>query len=200
MEKRHVPSIEGKRIHEIRSDTDWRQPILDYIIRDILPEDKAQSRSIAFKARNYCVIENNLYRRSLLEPLLRCLGPDEANLAIVEVHTGICGEHLGGKNLALKIMCQGLFWPTMRKDCEDYVKRYKSCQLHIQVSHRPTTSMIPVLNPCPFYEWGIDIMGPFPKSKNQARYIVIVVNYATKWIEAKALARIREKEMIEFFM
>lgn len=60
--------------------------------------------------------------------------------------------------------------------------------------------MMPVVNPCPFSQWGIDIVGPFPKSKNQAQFIVVAVDYATKWIEAKSLARIREKEMVEFLM
>lgn len=62
------------------------------------------------------------------------------------------------------------------------------------------TEMIPVINPCPFFQWDIDLLGPFPKSKNQAQYIIVVVDYATKWIEAKPLAKIREKEMIEFLM
>lgn len=83
---------------------------------------------------------------------------------------------------------------------KNLLKKCKPCQLHSQVSHRPTTEMILVLNPCLFFQWDIDLLGPFPKSKNQARYIVIAVDYATKWIEAKPLAKIREKEMIEFLM
>lgn len=43
-------------------------------------------------------------------------------------------------------------------------------------------------------------MGPFSKSKGQAQYIIMAVDYATKWIEAKPLAEIREKEMVEFFI
>jgi hypothetical protein len=54
--------------------------------------------------------------------------------------------------------------------------------------------------PCPFFQWGIDIVGPFPKSKGQAQFIVVAIDYVTKWVEAKPLARIREKEMVEFFM
>ncbi|XP_074327672.1 uncharacterized protein LOC141665582 [Apium graveolens] len=94
---------------------------------------------------------------------------EESNISMIEVHTGICGDHLGGKNLALKIVRQGLFWPTIRSDCENFVRN-----------------------------WGIDTVAPFPKSKNQAQYIVVAVDYATKWIEARPLEKIREKEMIEF--
>lgn len=200
VEERHTPSINDFCIHEVHEGTDWRTPFIDYILYDKLPEDKNEARSLVFKARNYCEVNGKLYRRSLVEPLLRCLDTNEANLAIVEVHSGICGDHLGGKNLALKIIRQGLFWPTMRKDCEEYVKKCRACQVHGQVNHRPTTSLMPVINPCPFFQWGIDIVGPFQKSKNQAKFIVVAVDYATKLIEAKPLARIREKEMIQFLM
>lgn len=88
----------------------------------------------------------------------------------------------------------------MRKDCETYVKKYVSCQLYASVSHPPTQSMSPILSPCPFFQWGIDIVGPLPKTKGQLQYIVVAVDYMTKWVEAKPLARIREKEVIEFFM
>lgn len=45
---------------------------------------------------------------------------------------------------------------------------------------------------------GIDIEGPFPKSRGQVKYIVVDVDYATKWIVAKSITKIREKEMVEF--
>ncbi|XP_074341944.1 uncharacterized protein LOC141679341 [Apium graveolens] len=75
-----------------------------------------------------------------------------------------------------------------------------ACQRHGSVSHRPTTELNSILTPCPFYQWGIDIAGPFPKSNSHCQYIVVSVDYATKWVEAKPLSKIREKEMIEFFM
>ncbi|XP_074347232.1 uncharacterized protein LOC141686070 [Apium graveolens] len=115
---------------EAESRFDWRQPFLDYIIDDKLPEHKAEARALIFKARNYCVIGSLLYRRALSKPLLRCLAPDEALQAIVEIHTDICGEHLGGNNLALKVIKQGLYRPTVRKDCEDYVKKCQACQFY----------------------------------------------------------------------
>ncbi|XP_074377708.1 uncharacterized protein LOC141719230 [Apium graveolens] len=150
------------KINEISSMADWRQPFLEYILQNKLPQDKNEARSISYKAKNYCVLENKLYRWGLVEPLLRCLGPEDAHLSMVEVHTGICGDHLGGKNLALKIVRQGLFWPTMRSDYENFVRKCKSCQLYGSVSHQPSVEMI--------------------------------------MVEARPLAKIREKEKIEFLM
>ncbi|XP_074378335.1 uncharacterized protein LOC141719868 [Apium graveolens] len=167
-------------VHNIQRKLDWRSPILEYILENKLPMKKSEARAIMFKARNYCTIGSVLYRRALTEPLLRCLSPEEADKAILEVHTGICGEHLGGKSLALKIMRQGMYWPTIRKDCEGYVRKCQACQRHGNMSHRPTTELNSILAPCSFYQWGVDIVGPFPKSKGQCQYIVVAVNYATK--------------------
>lgn len=93
-----------------------------------------------------------------------------------------------------------MFWPTMRKDYENFVQKCKPCQLYGQVSHRPTIKMIPILSPCPFYQWRIDIIGPFLNSKGQAKFIVVAVDYTTKWIEANPFAKIREKEMVELLI
>lgn len=109
VEELHTPSIYGLVVGEVSSQPDWRTPFLEYILDNKLPESKNEARSLMYKARNYCVKDDKLYRRSIAEPLLRCLGPKEADLAIIEVHTGICGEHLGGKNLALKILRQAFF-------------------------------------------------------------------------------------------
>lgn len=148
VEEKLSSSLDQCRINAINSLTDWRQPILDYILNDKTPDEKNKARALVYKERNYCVMNDKLYRRSLVEPLLRCIGFEEAQSAMIEVHTGICGDHLGGKNLAFKIIRQGLFWPTMRKDCEEFVQKCKPCQLHGKVNHRPTTELISVLSPC----------------------------------------------------
>ncbi|XP_074362732.1 uncharacterized protein LOC141703009 [Apium graveolens] len=114
-----APSIDEIFVNQIQINLDWSQPLLDYILDNKLPEHKTEARALMFKARNYCIVGSSLYRRAFSEPLLRCLSLEEALQAIIEVYTGICGEHLGGKNLALKVIKQGLYWPIVRKDCED---------------------------------------------------------------------------------
>lgn len=146
-------------------------------------------------------MENNqLFRRSLTEPLLKCVGKEEAETAMIEVHFGICEEHLAGKNLALKLIRYGIFWPTMRKDCEDYTKKCKPCQLYSTMNHKPFNSFSLIASPCPFFMWGIDLVGPLPKSLKQKKFIIVAIDYYTKWVEEKPLPRIREIEVIEFFM
>lgn len=88
----------------------------------------------------------------------------------------------------------------MRKYYESYVNKCVPCQLYSSVNHAPSQEMTPILSLCPFFQWGIDIIRPLPKTKGQFQYIVVVVDYTTNWFKAKPLAGIREKEMIEFFM
>lgn len=121
------PLINKTEVCLIQEPDDWRTPIIQYIQGNLADIDQKQQRSIAFKAINYCLENNQLFRRSLTEPLVKCVGKNEAEIAMIEVHSGICGEHIAGKNLALKLMRYGIFWPTMRFDCEEFTKKCKQC-------------------------------------------------------------------------
>lgn len=48
--------------------------------------------------------------------------------------------------------------------------------------------------------WGMDVVGPLPKCTGQKQFIIVAIDYSTKWVEAKALAQIREVEVVQFFM
>lgn len=162
--------------------------------------EKGEERKIMMKAKNYCLIDNKLYRRALVEPLLKCVNQDEARTVMTEVHLGICGDHLAGKNMALKIIRHGVYWPTMRQDCENFTRCCEPYQKYGSVSHRPSVSFNPMTTLCPFYMWGIDLVGLLPKSSKQCKFIIVAVDYFTKWVESKPLAMIREIEAVNFFM
>ncbi|KAL0457775.1 UNVERIFIED_CONTAM: hypothetical protein Slati_0404700 [Sesamum latifolium] len=49
--------------------------------------------------------------------------------------------------------------------------------------------------PLPFRQWGIDIVGPFPLACGQRKFLLVAVDYFTKWVEAEPLARITEGEV-----
>ena len=56
----------------------------------------------------------------------------------------------------------------------------------------------PVSSPWPFAQWGIDIMGPFSLGKKQLRFLIVVIDYFTKWVEAEPMTTIGEAKVTSF--
>lgn len=52
--------------------------------------------------------------------------------------------------------------------------------------------------PWPFYQWGIDIVRPFPDTLGKLKFLVVVVDYFTKWIESEPLMCISRRQTIKF--
>ncbi|KAL0449021.1 UNVERIFIED_CONTAM: hypothetical protein Slati_1458500 [Sesamum latifolium] len=86
----------------------------------------------------------------------------------------------------------------MLQDDHGMVKRCRACQEHANINHQPAVSMQPLKSPCAFDQWGMDLVGPFPQATGQRKFLIIAVDYFTKWVEAEPLAKITEKEVIEF--
>lgn len=133
-----------------------------------------------------------LYKRSFNQMLLRCLDEDEAAKVMIEIHEGCCGPHMSGFMLAKNLMRQGYFWLTMERDCHEYVKRCFKCQEYGNLIHSPASELHNLTSPWPFAIWGMDIIRKIsPKSTNGHEYILVAVDYFTKWIEATSLKQTR---------
>ena len=50
----------------------------------------------------------------------------------------------------------------------------------------------------PFAQWGLDIIGLFPVAIQLLKFLIVGINYFTKWVEAEALATITEKNVRSF--
>ncbi|XP_038985250.1 uncharacterized protein LOC120111619 [Phoenix dactylifera] len=146
----------------IDTEPSWMDEFINYLQDGILPDDELEVRRIKRQAPRYILYEGKLYRRSFTSPPLRCLRPSEADYAMREVHEGICGNHLGGRALAHKVLHQGYFWPTLQKDATGFVRRCDRCQRNANIQCRPSVPLISIITPWPFAQWGIDILGPFP--------------------------------------
>ncbi|KAL0405364.1 UNVERIFIED_CONTAM: Gag-Pol polyprotein [Sesamum latifolium] len=150
------------------------------------------------KSRNITIMEMSCTKEPSMGPLLKCLDEKGATYVLREIHEGSCGNHSGARSLAQKVTRQGYFWPTLIKDAADFAKKYESCQWYAALIHSSATPMQPVWIACPFDQWGIDIVRPFPTAVAQKKFIIVAVEYFTKWVEAEAVARISEKEVINF--
>ena len=58
--------------------------------------------------------------------------------------------------------------------------------------------MTPVSSPWPFAQWGIDIIGPFSLGKKQIRFLIVAIDYFTKWVEAESVTMIGEAKVTSF--
>lgn len=85
----------------------WMTPIQEYLENGALPPDPTAARRIRRLAPRYVIQNDVLYRRSYLQPLLRCVGPQQADYLVREFHEGACGSHVGVRALAKKIIRWG---------------------------------------------------------------------------------------------
>nr|GEZ37778.1 reverse transcriptase domain-containing protein [Tanacetum cinerariifolium] len=99
-----------------------------------------------------------------------------------------CGNqrgHHGPNYKAKKVFDLGFYWPTIYRDAQDLVKNCDVCQRQVKISQRdemPQNS----IQVCEIFDvWGIEFMGPFPSSRGN-KYILVTVDYLSKWVKAKA--------------
>ena len=111
-------------------------------------------------------------------------------------HAREVGGHFGATKTAAKVLQSGFYWPTLFKDAYAHVKAYDACQRMRNIFRRTKClSTISLKLSC--LMCGIDFMGPFPSSFfNQ--YILVAVNYISKWVEVIALPSNDARAVIKF--
>lgn len=191
----------------VRGDTspdDWQEPFIQFIIHKTQNPDPVIAKKVQKQAWQFEVIPDStntphLYKKSdAHSPLRRCLTKKQGIAILEQIHSGECGNHFAGRSLAHKALTQGYWWPYMRDHAKAVSKRCESCQKHEHMTHLPATYLSPMMCPWPFAQWGLDIVGPFPKAKGGKRFLIVATDYSTKWVEAKALVHITSQDVRRF--
>jgi len=115
-----------------------------------------------------------------------------------DVHDGVCGSHIGGWSLSSKIVRARFYWPTLREDCLWYVRKCIECQSHATLINAPAGHLYSIITPWPFYRCEIDILGPFLILVSQFKFIVVAIEYFTKWVECESLTTITAEKVLKF--
>ena len=105
----------------------WLTPIVRYLSTGEPSDDKAEAHKIQVQAARYSLVNEQLYKRSLGWPYLKCITQQQGQYILVELHEGICENHPSGKTLARRAHTQGYYWPTMRADATAYVRKCDCC-------------------------------------------------------------------------
>ncbi len=116
---------------------------------------------------------------------------------INRIHKGLA--HLKTGSL-LEIFKQRFWWPGMEADIRQFIDRCPECQLnksntstHVQPQLRP----IPPV-PLPFQRWGLDAVQNLVETKSSMKHILTAIDYATRWVVAKAVKELNEDSIAEF--
>jgi hypothetical protein len=107
----------------------------------------------------YTSIDDELYRRTIDGLLLKCLGKEQAKVAVREVHDGICGAHQSAYKMNWLLRRVRFYWPTMMDDCVKYQKGCEACQWFGNIQLAPAGVMNSILKSWSFRGWGLDFIG-----------------------------------------
>nr|KYP57912.1 Pro-Pol polyprotein [Cajanus cajan] len=153
--------------------------IWSYLKEGTLPEDKDEARKVRMRSAKFVIIGDELFKRGISTPLLKCLTATQAAYVIEEIHRGICGMHSGAAQ-----------WRPEHSelDCQDYVQKCRECQQFGNTHRQPPEVLHHMMSAWPFSQWGMDILGPFPPPKGQLKFLLVAIDYFTKWIKACPLA------------
>ena len=103
------PLIDSDDVHEIGSESNWTTLLVSYLKNGVLPDGKEAARKLKVQAARFVLIKDVLYKRGFSRPYLRCLGTEEADYFMREVHEGICGNHSGSRSLVHKLVRAGYY-------------------------------------------------------------------------------------------
>nr|AAS01973.1 retrotransposon protein, putative, Ty3-gypsy sub-class [Oryza sativa Japonica Group] len=154
-----------RAVADIETTDDWRIPLIKFINSEELPKDDTEAEKITRKAKIYCMVGDDLYKKAPNGVLLKCVSSDDGRHLLLDIHEGICGSHAAGRTLVGKAFRQGFFWPTVLKDACDMVQRCEACQFHSKHTKLPVQALQTIPLTWPFSCWGLDILGPFPRGQ-----------------------------------
>jgi hypothetical protein len=97
-----------------------------------------------------------------------------------------------------KAFRQGFYWPIAASDAAQIVRYCRGCQYFTRQVHTPAQELQTIPITWPFAVRGLDLLGPFKKAPEDLTHLLVTVDKFTKWIEAKALAKIGSRQAVDF--
>ncbi|XP_070046675.1 uncharacterized protein [Nicotiana tomentosiformis] len=151
----------------------WFHDIKEYIKSGVYPVHATchQKRSLRRLASGFFLSGGILYKRTPGLGLLRCVDAKEASTIMTEVHSRVCRLHMNGYVLAKKIL-----------------------RVHSDLIHSPPSELHTMSAPWPFVAWSMDVIGPIkPVASNGHKFILVSIDYFTKWVEAVTFKPVTKK-------
>ena len=145
--------------------------------------------------KNYSFLNGKLVYKDKSNMLLQVIENESQKQDIV-LKAHLVGHEGVSRTLARIKECY--YWPGLKSDVEKVVKTCLKCQCYRPSPIPKYTSTIPTQVSRPFVRVGLDIIGPLSTTLKGNKYLFVLVDYFTKWVEAKATKTIDAKDVIQF--
>ena len=177
----------------------WYDDIVNYLACAVVPPELSYQlkRKLRIDSRYYIWNDSLLFKRGADMIIRRCAPENEQCKIVNECHASPYGGHFSGERTTHKILQSGFYWPTIFKDCAEWVKLCDRCQKIGNISSINEMPLRGILMVQIFDVWGIYFMGPFPPSFGNL-YILLAVDYVSKWVEAIACPRNDANTVVSF--
>jgi ribonuclease HI len=118
-----VKTVEPEpRMINIVQGEDWRAQILAYLHHHYEPNSTAELNRMQQRVKAYQIIEDDLYKTSATRPLFCCVSKSEGKELLAQIHSCLCGGHIGARALMAKVFRQGFYWPSLFNNASKLVK------------------------------------------------------------------------------
>ncbi|GJZ23476.1 reverse transcriptase domain-containing protein [Tanacetum coccineum] len=190
----------GETLMEINTrDEPWFADFANYLVSDIIPKGMTYQQKNKFFSdlKHYFWEEPYLFKVCSDGMIRRCVSGPETRTILDQYHHRPIGGHYGPNTTSKKVSDSGFYWPTIIKEAYTQVRLCEACQKTGYISKRDEMPLNSIQVCKIFDTWGIDFMGPFPKSY-KFEYILVVVDYVSKWAEVQALPTNDARVVITF--
>ncbi|GJY05487.1 reverse transcriptase domain-containing protein [Tanacetum coccineum] len=184
---------------KLNDEEPWYADYVNYIVGKVVPPKWTPERRKQFfsQVRNYFWDEPYTFRLCPDNVMRRCVTVDEILEILTHCHSGPTRGHHNAFVTGRKVYEAGFYWPSIFKDAKDYVMKCDACQKSGNISSRNEMRQNNI-QVCEVFDiWGLDFMGPFPDSRGN-KYILVAVDYVSKWVEAQALPTIDARVVVKF--
>ncbi|KAG7578943.1 Ribonuclease H-like superfamily [Arabidopsis thaliana x Arabidopsis arenosa] len=179
----------------------WYADLVNYLICGEIPKylDAYQKKKFFRDINHYYWDEPYLYKKGTDGLLRRCIAEEEVQGVLEHCHGSAYGGHFATFKTVQKVLQAGLWWPSMFKDAYGFIAKCDPCQRMGNITRRNEMPQNPILEVEVFDVWGIDFMGPFNPASYGNKYILVAVDYVSKWVEAIASPTNDHKVVLKLF-
>lgn len=194
------PDEQLMAIRNTTGEDPWYADYVNYLACKIIPPELTyhQKKNFFSDLKHYVWDEPFLYRKCVDCIYRRCVQEDEIENIMQSCHSSSYGEHASASKTAAKVLQAGFYWPHILKDARSFVLACDPCQRTGNIYRRHEMPLNTILEVEIFDVWGIDYMGPFPSSCNN-KYILVAVDYVSKWVEAIPSPTSDAKTVVKLF-